>query len=219
MRTTSMLQSRTMTALSEPFLNTKWRLRTSAKILTEPGFASLKHQLNLHVVGVAGFARPWSRLSLGGAHLVQVVSDARATICHVLADRQRRHGRRLVMASGATKQGVLQLAYEVCAFLSIAAMGIAPDQALNFPLGRMRYMLPFGSAFGDESPAFIRAIDELIVLGGGPQSQREVFLAAQAQRPITIIQGFGGIADQLSPALLPGACFITRVDTSGAPFS
>ena len=140
MPTTSMPQSRTMTALSEPFLNTKWRLHTSARILTEPGFASLKHQRGLHVVGVAGFARPWSRLSRGGAHLVQVVSDARATICHVLADRQRRHGRRLVMASGATKQGVLQLAYEVCAFLSIAAMGIAPDQALaHCKLGWIAY--------------------------------------------------------------------------------
>ena len=214
-----MLQSRTMTALAEPFVNTKWRLRTGATILTEPGFAILKRRLGLHVVGVAGFARPWSRLSLGGAHLAQVIADARATICHVLADRQRRHGKRLVMASGATNQGVLQVAYEVCAFLSIAAMGIAPDQALDYPLGRMRCMLPFGSLFGDESPVFIQAIDELIVLGGGPQSQREIFSAAQARRPITVIQGFGGIADQLSPALLPGACFIGRVDTCGAAFS
>ncbi|HEU5098899.1 MAG TPA: hypothetical protein VFU22_07770, partial [Roseiflexaceae bacterium] len=124
---------------------------------------------------------------------------------------QRRYGDRLVVASGATNEGVLRLAYEVCAFLSITAMGIAPDQALDFPLGQMQYVLPFGRAFGDESPVFVRTIDELLVLGGGPQSRREVFAAAEAGQPMTIIQGFGGIADQLSCADLPAARFVRRI--------
>jgi hypothetical protein len=189
-------------------------MHTSASIVTEARFACLKHRSNLHVAGVAGFARPWAQLGIGGAALTQTIADLRATLCHELANRQRLHSARLVIASGATNAGVLQLVYEVCIFLNITAMGIAPDQALDYPLSRMHYMLPFGRAFGDESLVFVRMIDELIVVGGGPQSQREVMAAAEANRPITVIQGFGGIADQLSPATLPKARFAQRITTN-----
>jgi hypothetical protein len=195
-------------------MRAKWRMHTSASILTEARFACLKYRSSLHVVGVAGFARPWTQLGLYGAALEQTIADVRATLCHELADRQSRHGARLVVASGATDSGVLRLAYEVCTFLSITAMGIAPDQALQHPLSRMHYMLPFGQTFGDESPVFVRTIDELIVVGGGAQSEREIVAAAEIDRPITIIQGFGGIADEFSPAALPKAHFVRRIKTS-----
>jgi hypothetical protein len=191
-------------------------MHTSASIVTEARFACLKHRLRMRVVGIVGFARPWLQLGLQGPALAQLIADARATICHELADRQRRYGERLVVASGATNEGVLRLTYEVCAFLNIMAMGIAPDQALDFPLGSMHYMLPSGRAFGDESPVFVRTIDELLVLGGGAQSEREVFAAAEANQPMTIIQGFGGIADRLTPAALPAARFVQRITTSPA---
>lgn len=208
-----MSQSHTTAGLSDPFLRTKWRKHTSASIVTEAWFAYLKHRSRLRVVGIVGFARPWLDLGLHGAVLARTIADAWAAIRHELAERQRRYGERLVVASGATNEGVLRLAYEVCAFLNITAMGIAPDQALDFPLGKMHYMLPFGRSFGDESQVFVRTVDELLVLGGGPQSQREVFAAAEANQPITIIQGFGGIADQLTPAVMPTARFVRRITT------
>jgi hypothetical protein len=208
-----MSQSYAMSSRSDSFLRTKWRMYTSASIVTEARFACLKHRSRLQVVGIIGFARPWLQLELPGATLTQMIADARATICHELAARQQRYGERLVMASGATNEGVLRLAYEVSAFLNIMAMGIAPDQALDYPLGQMDYMLPFGRSFGDESPVFVRMIDELLVLGGGAQSEREVFAAAEANQPMTIIQGFGGIADQLTPAALPAARFVRRITT------
>ena len=206
-----MSQSHTTAGSSGSFLCTKWRTHTSASIVTEADFACLKRRSRLHVVGIVGFARPWLQLGLPGATLDQTIADARATICYELADRQQRYGDRLVVASGATNEGVLRLTYEVCAFLNIMAMGIAPDQALDYPLGQMQYMLPSGRAFGDESPVFVRTIDELLVLGGGAQSKREVVAAAAAHQPITIIQGFGGIADQLTPSALPTARFVQRI--------
>ena len=208
-----MSQSYATAGRSDPFLRTKWRMHTSASVVNETRFACMKHRARLRVVGIVGFARPWLQLGLHGQTLAQTVADARASICYELADRQRRYGERLVVASGATNEGVLRLAYEVCAFLNITAMGIAPDQALDFPLGEMQYVLPFGRAFGDESPVFVRTIDELLVLGGGPQSRREVFAAAEAGQPMTIIQGFGGIADQLTPTGLPAARFVRRIST------
>src|SRR5690242_6815401 len=101
MNTTSMPQSRNTALLPEPFRHAKWRMRTSAEIVTEALFTSLKRGAQLRVVGVAGFARPWTQLGLYGAGLAQTIADARATICHELADRQRRYGQRLVVASGA----------------------------------------------------------------------------------------------------------------------
>src|SRR5262245_21867613 len=188
MREHAMTQSDAHTIVSAPALRAKWRMRTNASIVTEARFACLKHRSNLHVVGVAGFTRPWAQLGLQGAALEQTIADVRATICHELAERQCRHGARLVVASGATNSGVVRLAYEVCTFLNITAMGIAPNQALEHPLSRMHYMLPFGQAFGDESPVFVRTIDELIVVGGGAQSEREILAAAEIDRPITVVQ-------------------------------
>jgi hypothetical protein len=98
--------------------------------------------------------------------------------------------------------------YDECNLLNITAMGIAPEQVLDYQLGKMRYMLPFGTTFGDESNVFIRLVDEVIMLGGGLQSLKEVLLAAQIHKPITILQGFGGAADQLTPQILPTARFV-----------
>ena len=212
-----MSQPPTSAILSDPALRAKWRMHTSASIVTEARFACLKHRSNLHIVGVVGFSRPWAQLGLYGAALEQTIVDVRATLCHELAVRQRRHGARLVVASGATNSGMMRLAYEVCTFLNITAMGIAPNQALEYPLCRMHYMLPFGQAFGDESPVFVRTIDELIVVGGGAQSQREILAAAESGRPITVVQGFGGIADEFSPAALPKAHFVRRISTTHRP--
>jgi hypothetical protein len=214
MEMTSMLQSRMPATVAAPHPHARWRASTSADLVDESQFTRLKRMANLRVVGVAGFARPWWQLERTGSALDQIIADARATLCFELAERQRHYGNRLVVASGATNQGVLRTAYEVCAFLNINAMGIAPDEALDFSLGQMRYMLPYGARFGDESQVFVRTIDELIVMGGGAQSEREVFAAAAAGRPITVIQGFGGIADRLTPATVANARFARRIVTS-----
>ena len=138
MMPTSHPQSRNTAGTPGQLFNPRWRAQTSAEIVTKPRFLTLKRQSHWHVVGVAGFARPWSQMEPDAAGVAQMIADARATICHELAARQRRYGQRLLVASGATNQGVLQLTYEVCGFLHIIAMGIAPDQALDFPLSDMR---------------------------------------------------------------------------------
>ena len=59
-----------------------------------------------------------------------------------------------------------------------------------------------GEKFGDESEAFVSILDALWVIGGGQQSMNECKLASESNLPITIMQGIGGIADELNPANL-----------------
>lgn len=186
----------------------RWHQRTNAQIFSERAFLQARQQHQWHIVGVAGYARDWSHLGLDRHTVTLTVADARNALLHEFSRRQHEYGQRLVIASGATNQGVLQLTYDVCHELQITAMGIAPDQALDFPLGTMELMLPCGQRFGDESALFVRLIDELVVLGGGAQTRREVKLAAEQGRPMTVIQGFGGAADDLTPAMVPTARFV-----------
>ena len=191
-----------------------WRQRTNAQVLYEGQFATLKIQQQLHIVGIMGFAGSWQRAGLTSAELGQFIRDAQGVLDHEFIRLREHHAHHLVIASGATNDGVLQLVYELCDQLSITAMGIAPSSALGYDLGKMHYLIPFGTHFGDESEVFVRTSDELMLLGGGEQSYREVLMGTAAQIPITIFQGFGGVADQFTPATLPNARFIPRTASS-----
>ncbi len=155
----------------------------------------------LGVVGFAGRWRPGSE---------QLVADARRMLEAEFARAVEQRGTSLVVVSGATNAGVLELTYAACARMGITAMGITAGQALNFNLAPMHYVTPVGSRFGDESPVFVAAIDELIMLGGGNQSRDEAISAAQRGLPVTVIQGFGGTADALTKLELPHARWLQR---------
>src|SRR5262249_13449950 len=63
--------------------------------------------------------------------------------------------------------------------------------------------------WGDESPAFVRTLDELVVLGGGEHTGREATLAAKEfGKQVTVFRGFGGSSDELAVDDIPvGASF------------
>ena len=45
------------------------------------------------------------------------------------------------------------------------------------------------------------------MIGGGPQSEREVRLASELGKPTVVVQGLGGRADALTPDALTRARF------------
>ena len=107
-------------------------------------------------------------------------------------------------------EGVPKLVYEACQSLGIAAMGVTSEKAADYELGKMEYLIVEGKDWGDESKTFIDTSDEILVIGGGGQAKREAIAAGSEGKPVTVFQGFGGSADQLSPTDLPGADFVAR---------
>ncbi len=89
-------------------------------------------------------------------------------------------------------------------------MGITAGQALAYSLAPMQFVVPVGQRFGDESRVFVESIDALVMLGGGAQSRREALAASGRGIPITVIQGFGGAADELTVDEMPEARWLRR---------
>src|SRR5262245_29201054 len=191
-----------------PSRRSEWRQRTGADVFTEATFAAKKARESLYVVGVMGFAGKWERSGFAEDDLLWFVEEARTALRGELLALARSHADRLVVATGGTNSGVLELTYSLCAELGITAMGITPDRALNYELGAMAYVLPVGRYFGDESDVFVRQCDAFLLLGGGKQSQKETLAAAALGKPIVVIQGFGGVADEFTPEQLPAARFV-----------
>jgi len=187
---------------------TEWRKRTRAEVLDAGQFYVLKARSELYIVGVMGFAGRWERSGLEGEELARFVADAREALGAELSRFRERHGGRLVVATGATNTGVLQLTYELCAGAGVPTLSAAPDASLKYELGPLRYVIPAGREFGDESDLFVSLCDEFVLLGGGKQSRRETLAASSAGKPVTVIQGFGGAADELTSAESPGARFV-----------
>jgi hypothetical protein len=186
----------------------EWSDRTSAEVLSEPRFRARKQEAGWHILGVMGYAGRWEKSGLHGDELAAFVSLAREALRAEIVRCRDAHPGRLLVCTGATNTGVLQLTYEVCVFLDIPTMSVAPDRALNYELGPLAYVIPHGQAFGDESDLFVGLSDELLLLGGGKQSHREVLAGHALHKPVTVIQGFGGTADALSAVELPGARFV-----------
>jgi hypothetical protein len=186
----------------------EWRKRTDARIVNERDFGALKTQQNLYVAGVLGFAGQWERSGLDTAELTQFIADAHIALTEELERVHVRYSERLIVATGATNTGVLQLTYTICREKNIPTFSVAPDCALNYEIGSLDYILPHGREFGNESDLFVQFCDEFILLGGGKQSHREIVAAHRAAKPITIIQGFGGVADEFTSEELPAARFV-----------
>lgn len=80
------------------------------------------------------------------------------------------------LVSGYTNMGVPKIAYSLADELGLTAVGFSAKQALYVKIGcyPVKKEILVGEKFGDESEAFVRYIDLLIRIGGGPQSRREV---------------------------------------------
>ena len=196
-----------MSSKKRPTLE-RWREKTDARIFDEAGFHQFKAERSIFVLGVMGFAGAWSRTGLKDEALTAYIKAAKAALQSEFEAHKARHGPKLVISSGATNKGVLELTYTLCDELAILSMGVTPSRTLAYPVGRMDYLIPFGSRYGDESDVFLRTSDALLLLGGGAQSERETRAGCAAGTPVTVIQGFGGAADAFTQQMLPGARFI-----------
>jgi hypothetical protein len=186
--------------------------KTSAKITSALEFEAIKEREGLHVVGVAGFSGQWAPGKLEADPGLKAKADA-ATVAlreHLLKLKEQ-YGDKLVVSSGATMEGVPKIIYDICAVEGIPAMGVACEKAFDYPLGTMKYLVIEGQNWGDESPSFLRTSDELVLLGGGGQAKREAIAASQQGKTISVFQGYGGSADQLTSADVPTASFVSAI--------
>ncbi|MEO1269438.1 MAG: hypothetical protein AAFX99_15220 [Myxococcota bacterium] len=184
-----------------------WSEKTDAQLLTEKAFIARKHHEGWHVLGVMGFAGSWKRSGLAGEQLTAYVEGMASALRTYLTLQQERWGASLVVSSGATYAGTLQLTYDICTEQGIRAMGVTPDRTLRYPIGRLDLLLPVGRRYGDESEVFLNTADAFVLVGGGDQSRRETEEAHRRGKPVSIIQGFGGVADIFSAKQLPQAIF------------
>lgn len=185
-----------------------WPERTDASILTEAEFLEQKREGSWHVIGVMGFAGSWRHTGLSGEELDEYKHNMKAALGSVILAEKAWWDDALVVSSGATDYGVLQLTYELCTETKIRALGVAAAQSLNHPIARLDLVIPVGHKFGDESNVFLQTADAFVLLGGGMQSKAEVLRAHEMKKPVTILQGFGGVADELTPDDLPDAVFL-----------
>jgi len=83
---------------------------------------------------------------------------------------------KISIVSGYTNMGVPKLAYQIADDLSLHTVGFSAKQALRVRSGvyPVKEEILVGERFGDESEEFIRYIDVLLRVGGGPQSRKEV---------------------------------------------
>lgn len=176
----------------------RWAARTDAELVTGGEFLVRKEREDLHVVGIVGFSGQWSEEKLAAnPELRERVRFAKEELKEVIRDLQAKLGDSLVISSGATMEGVPRLTYEICEELGVKAMGVACDKAKDYPLGKMRYLVIEGKNWGEESPTFLKTSDEIVMLGGGGQAKREAITASNEGKPVLVIQGFGGTADEL----------------------
>lgn len=85
----------------------------------------------------------------------------------------------IAIVSGLVNAGMNRIAYKVADFHGYKTIGIAPEEAKdmdNYPVDEIVWS---GVEFGDESEDFIDAIDVLVKIGGGAQSQKELEIAEE----------------------------------------
>lgn len=77
------------------------------------------------------------------------------------------------LVSGYTDLGIPAIAYRVADQLGMITVGIACEKANDNPRYPVDKVIIVGKEWGDESPTFLKSIDELIKVGGGKQSIAE----------------------------------------------
>lgn len=79
------------------------------------------------------------------------------------------------IVSGYTNSGVPKIAYELADKFGFVTVGYSSKRALTVRSGvySVHKVILEGENFGDESAVFIAYIDNLIRIGGGPQSRKE----------------------------------------------
>lgn len=92
-------------------------------------------------------------------------------------------GQKIVIVSGLTNVGVLKIAYEETIPRGWRTMGIACGRALEHELYPVDEKVIVGKEWGDESLAFVSAIDAIVRIGIGKQSIEETELVKSKGLP------------------------------------
>lgn len=87
-------------------------------------------------------------------------------------------GKVIEIVSGYTNAGVPKIAYELADKFGFFTVGFSAEQALKVKSGvyPVKKVILKGKKFGEESQDFVKYIDGLIRIGGGPQSRKETAL-------------------------------------------
>ena len=116
-----------------------------------------------------------------------------------------------MISSGATNEGVPRIADEAADKLGIRALGVTSEKAADFPLAKMNDIIVSGKDWGAESAIFLRTSDEVFVLGGGGQAEREALAAAtEFGKSVSVFEGYGGAADKVAARQDPLIRVVTR---------
>lgn len=121
-------------------------------------------------IGVVGYSRECFDRGVAAA-LVRAALDA--------AVAGRPDGERVLVA-GLTDLGIPALAYREAARRGWRTAGYACARAQALRCYPVDERVVVGERWGDESAAFVAAVDVLVRVGGGPQSRREVAMARAA---------------------------------------
>lgn len=95
--------------------------------------------------------------------------------------KEKHKGKEIEIVSGYTNSGVPKIAYKLADKLGFITVGFSAEQALKVRSGvyPVKKVILKGNKFGEESQDFIRYIDGLIRIGGGPQSRKEMEMFKQ----------------------------------------
>ncbi len=115
--------------------------------------------------GIVGFSRNQFDKTSAYKILAELFSSVKA----------KHSDKEVEIVSGYTNSGVPKIAYELADKFGFTTVGFSAKQALNVRSGvyPVQKVILKGDRFGDESEDFVKYIDGLIRIGGGPQSRRE----------------------------------------------
>jgi SLOG cluster4 family len=116
-------------------------------------------------------------------------SEARDALENILDDLEEEYilsneFKDIIIVSGLTNMGIPKVAYDLADERSYETIGIAPEEARGMKHAEVDQIIFVGEKFGDESETFIDAIDVLIKLGGGKQSEKEATMADEEDIPV-----------------------------------
>lgn len=172
-----------------------WKKKTDARVVSISRLRKSIQEQDGIGLGLVGFSGNFKKNPRDDAESV-----TRRMLELMLSDLMKdRSPDSVFFISGATNLGVPRVGYAVARKLGCTTVGVTAGAAVRYSIADLDYLTVVGKKFGDESEAFVSVLDELWVVGGGQQSLNECKLAQESGISITVFQGIGGIADQLSP--------------------
>jgi hypothetical protein len=126
-------------------------------------------------IGVVGWTNPGFDREMAEAHLIATITMQALN----LKPGEQIGDRDVTIVSGLTTLGVPGIAYELASKWGCKTIGVACAKAHDHDCHPCDFVHIVGEQWGDESAAFLAAIDVLIRIGGGPQSLAEAARAKE----------------------------------------